>query len=49
MDIGEPTMLCIKSKDLAKSGEVNMVVPTLSHPMYLIGLIRIEVCGMKLS
>ena len=49
MNIGEPTVLLIKTKDTAEGGEVNTVVPTLCHPVYLIGVILVEVDDMELS
>jgi hypothetical protein len=42
-------MFLIKAKNPAEGDEVNMVVSTLRHPLYLIGVILVEVGGMELS
>jgi hypothetical protein len=48
MNIGEPTVL-IKTKDTTVGGEINTVVPTLCHLVYLIGVILVEVGGIEPS
>jgi hypothetical protein len=49
MNIGEPTVLLIKAKDMAEGHEVNMIVSAFCHPMYLISFSIIEVGGVELS
>lgn len=41
-------MLLIKAKNLTEGNKVNSIVSTLSHPMYLISVILVEIGGMEL-
>jgi hypothetical protein len=47
MNIGVPSVLS-KTKNPAESGEINMVVSTICHPVNLISCLIIEKCSMKL-
>ena len=38
-----------KSKDPTESDKVHSVMTTIRHPMYLICILVLEICGMKLS
>ena len=49
MNIGEPTVLLIKAKDVVEGHKINMIVSTFYHPMYLISVSLVEVGGMELS
>jgi len=49
MDISEAPLLLTKTKDPVESHKVNTVMPSLSHPMYLIGIDVIEEGRMKLG
>ena len=48
MNVSVTSVILPKAKNLAKSDKVNLVVPTISHPVNLIRGLVIEVCGMKL-
>ena len=47
MNVSVTSVLLPKAKNLAKSDQVDSVVPTISHPVNLIRGLVIEVCGMK--
>ena len=49
MDISESTLLLTKTKDLVEGHKVNTVVPSLSHPVYLISIDVIEEGSMELG
>ena len=49
MNIGEPMVLLIKAKDMAKGHEVNTIVLAFYHPMYLISVSIVEVGSVELS
>jgi hypothetical protein len=38
-----------KTKNTTEGDKVNAIIPTISHPMNLISILVLEICGMELG
>jgi hypothetical protein len=50
--IMNPTLSLVdvpKTKNATEGDKVNAIMPTISHPMNLISIPVLEICGMKLG